>query len=456
MQTASEFYADAFSADGLFGLKMIISWSSILILLWCFGLSALIWRANTKGFENKFMSILLICEGVKASFLLSAGILYIRRYEALQDVLWHWTIDVFFTAQIVSVLLYLCIPIYYRLNRLSFMHRDSFKKHAWYSAPILGIIIWILISGVPGFYVQDATWVTCEEGADKATLNIWFGEEKQWMRDAVDEIGPCTATFETLISSQPTGLWFIVMASPAVSLLALLFIRSSIKSHLEGENPDVSQSLTSRSLYIGFLGKVIGLLFWVGFTLFIFFLHGGQVTFIDETIWRYGDVSGFDRFKYFLWTLGFAMTPVAIAFECMMFVHATLKDTVFGIDNNLRKTFSTAVFTGIGLVAFVIGSEAMESFVGYGMAGGVVVGISLLVIRKPILGVLDTVSSKFIPSTHTPEEATYLEAYATAMEDLIITKEERNLLNTLASAYGLGDKIVKQLESEYNSTLEEE
>ena len=456
MQTAREFYADAFSADGLFGFKMIISWSSILILLWCFGLSALIWRANTKGFENKFMSILLICEGIKASFLLSQGILYIRRYEALQDVLWHWTIDVFFTAQIVSVLLYLCIPIYYRLNRLSFMHKPVFKKHAWYVAPIIGIIIWILISGVPGFYVQDATWVTCEEGAEKATLNVWFGEEKQWMRDTVDEIGPCTATFETLISSQPTGLWFIVLASPAVSLLALLFIRSSIKSHLEGENPDFSQSLTSRSLYIGFLGKVIGLVLWVSLTLFIFFLHGGQVTFIDETIWRYGDVSGFDRFKYFLWTLGFAMTPVAIAFECMMFVHATLKDTVFGIDNNLRKTFSTAVFTGIGLVAFVIGSEAMESFVGYGMAGGVFVGISLLVIRRPILGVLDTVSSKFIPSTHTPEEATYLEAYATAMEDNIITKEERNLLNTLATSYGLSSKIIKQLEAEYEEIREQE
>ena len=98
----------------------------------------------------------------------------------------------------------------------------------------------------------------------------------------------------------------------------------------------------------------------------------------------------------------------------------------------------------------------MESIVGYGMAGGVLVGISLLVIRKPILGVLDTMSSKFIPSTHTPEEATYLEAYATAMEDMIITKEERNLLNTLAAAYGLSDKIVEQLESEYDSTLEEE
>ena len=213
MQTAREFYADAFSSESLFGFKMIVSWSSTLILLWCLALSALIWRANTKGFENKFMSILLICEGVKASFLLSQGIVYIRRYEALQDILWHYTIDVFFTAQIVSVLLYLCIPIYYRLNRLSFMHRTSFKKHAWYSAPILGIIIWILISSSPGFYVEDATWVTCEEGADEAKMDIWFGEEKQWMRDSVEDMGPCTSDFETVLTSQPSGLWIIVLLS---------------------------------------------------------------------------------------------------------------------------------------------------------------------------------------------------------------------------------------------------
>jgi hypothetical protein len=140
----------------------------------------------------------------------------------------------------------------------------------------------------------------------------------------------------------------------------------------------------------------------------------------------------------------------------MMFVHATLKDTVFGIDNNLRKTFRTAVFTGIGLVAFIIGSEAMESIVGYGMAGGVFVGIALLLIRKPILTIIDKVSSRFIPSSHTPEEAAYLDAYATAMEDFIITKEERKLLKTVAATFGLNDKIVKQLESEYDLSLEEE
>ena len=98
----------------------------------------------------------------------------------------------------------------------------------------------------------------------------------------------------------------------------------------------------------------------------------------------------------------------------------------------------------------------MESIVGYGMAGGVIVGVSLLVIRKPVLGVLDKASNKFIPSSHTPEESAYLDAYATAMEDLIITKEERKLLNTVAAAYGMSEKIVKQLESEYDAMLEEE
>ena len=117
MWTVREFYVDAFSAESLFGFRMIIAWASVLILLWCLGLSTLVWRANTKSYENKFMSVLLICEGVKASFLLSAGILYIRKYEWLQDILWHWTIDVFFTAPLIAMVMYLCIPIYYRIER---------------------------------------------------------------------------------------------------------------------------------------------------------------------------------------------------------------------------------------------------------------------------------------------------------------------------------------------------
>ena len=456
MRSGLEFYIDGFSADGLFGFRILISWISILVLLWCIALSVLVWRANSKSHENRFMSVLLVCEGVKASFLLSAGILYTRKYEWLQDILWYWTIDVFFVAHITSIILYLCIPIYYRLERLSFMHKPFFKKHAWYLAPILGISIWLMIFRLEEFYVSDAAWVVCVEGS-APFLDMWFGNHQQWMDEAVTQIGTCQSSFASTITTQPPGLWLIALGSPFVSLMALLFIRSSIKSHLSGDNPDINKSLTSRSLYIGFLGKVIGLLFWVSILVFVSVLHGSQVTFVDEIIWRYGGEQNFvERLKFFLWIFSLIVTPAAIAFEAMMFVHATLKDTVFGIDNNLRKTFTTAVFTGIGLVAFIVGSEAMESILGYGMAGGVLVGLGLLVIRRPILNMLDNTSNRLIPSTHTPEERAYLDAYETAMEDSIITAEERKLLDTVAATFGLNDKIVKMLEDEYNATIEQE
>tara|TARA_B000000609_G_scaffold156636_1_gene149574 strand:- start:2175 stop:3551 length:1377 start_codon:yes stop_codon:yes gene_type:complete len=458
MRTAQEYYIGAFSADNLFGFRMIISFSSLLILLYCIGLAALVWRAKAKGFENKFMAVLLVCEGIKATFIVSQVTPYIRRYEWLQDILWHWTIDVFFTAHITAIIMYLCIPIYYRLNRLSFMHKPSFKKHAWYIAPALGITIWLLIRTVPEFYVSDATWVVCEEGKEPTT-DRWFGYDDEWeqgIEDVFKETGDCTASYETTVTTQPPGLWAIALGSPLVSLLALFFIRSSIRSYQEGDNPDFSKSLTSRSLYIGFLGKVILLLIWLGLLVLISVVNGGQVTFVDETLWRYGDPNFTERLLFFAWIFSLTLTPAAIAFEAMMFVHATLKDTVFGIDNNLRKTFTTAVFTGLGVISFIVGSELMESVIGYGVAGGVFVGLSLLVVRKPILVILDKASNRFIPSTHTPEELAYLDAYATAMEDLIITAEERKILDTVASTFGLNERIVKQLEDEYNSALEEE
>ena len=203
------------------------------------------------------------------------------------------------------------------------------------------------------------------------------------------------------------------------------------------------------------MGKVI-LLFWLGLLVLISIVNGGQVTFVDETLWRYESESNLTERAFVLWMdIFLTLTPAAIAFEAMMFVHATLKDTVFGIDNNLRKTFTTAVFTGIGVISFIVGSELMESVIGYGAAGGVFVGISILAV-KPILVILDKASNRFIPSTHTPEETAYLEACLATMEDLIITAEERKLLDTVAATFGLNDKIVKQLEDEYNSTLEEE
>ena len=65
-------------------------------------------------------------------------------------------------------------------------------------------------------------------------------------------------------------------------------------------------------------------------------------------------------------------------------------------------------------------------------------------------------SSRLIPANYTPEETAYLEAYKTAMEDLIITAEERRLLETLAKTYALEPDRVQEIEQEYDAMLEEE
>ena len=136
-----------------------------------------------------------------------------------------------------------------------------------------------------------------------------------------------------------------------------------------------------------------------------------------------------------------------------MFVHATLKDTVFGIDSNLRKTFTNTIFTGVGAISFVFVSEAMENVVGYGMVGGVLIGATIIVGRRPIINIIDVFSSRLIPEEYSPVELKYLEAYANTMQDLVVTKRERDLLANLANAYEISEDRLAVIEENYRESL---
>ena len=181
-------------------------------------------------------------------------------------------------------------------------------------------------------------------------------------------------------------------------------------------------------------------------------LNGGVVpNFQDVISWRYADPTFIARFKYFLFNLTFAFGPAGLAFEAMMFVHASLKDSVFGIDQNLRKTFRNAVFTGLGAFLFILASEVMENVLGVGLAGGVIVGVGLLAVRRPVLGIIDGFSGRLIPSQYTEEEREYLENYSKSIRDGKMSDNERSLLVTLASAYGIDDDRVKEIEASFSN-----
>ena len=144
-------------------------------------------------------------------------------------------------------------------------------------------------------------------------------------------------------------------------------------------------------------------------------------------------------------------------FEGFMFTYAILKNDILGIDEKLRKAFSAAIFAGIGGIALLLATEMMEGLIpGGGLVGGVIIGAPLVVLRKPIFVAINNFSSMLMPEAFTNTELSYIEAYEIAMEDRIITNEERKFLKLQAKTLGLDDERVKYIENWYDENLEGE
>ena len=105
MASVLDYYIDAFSPQSLFGFYHLVGLFSIVILIWMWGLGYLVIRANPNSMENRFISILLVCEGLKASFLALDFFVYSSPWQDLWDVLFPLKMETFMTAQIVSILL---------------------------------------------------------------------------------------------------------------------------------------------------------------------------------------------------------------------------------------------------------------------------------------------------------------------------------------------------------------
>ena len=156
--TFGEYYARSFDSDSFFGLQMVINWMSMLAFLWVLGLAYLVIKANPKAPVNRFMAILLVCEGMKMLFQAVDVLPYLPQYEAIWDVVWLVKIDVFIIGTIASLLLYFSVPIYYRIERLKFLYKPVLQKHVWYIVPVVATAIWMVLRNVPFFQIPDKIW----------------------------------------------------------------------------------------------------------------------------------------------------------------------------------------------------------------------------------------------------------------------------------------------------------
>jgi len=449
-------YVSVFDADSLYGYRQIISIFSGIVLIWMCGISFLIIKANPRGFENRFMAVLLIFEAQKATVLFWDFFPNGPKFEWLWDYLWWMKYDVYMFAIITSVMLYLSFPVYYKVNRFQFLYSEALQKRLWYVIPIVGLLIWVLIRGQEGIEIANGAWIVCEGVNSPPVLQSWFGDITESMLQIKSDMGTCPSAFEALITDEHPTLWLIGFTQVPAGIFALILFRSAM---LESKSTDRNDTLTNRSLYIGFLGKLLISMVYAFLLVVIFpLLNGGEMlTFSDNLALQFGDEqTTLDRMTFFLWTSSLAILPLAISFEALMFVHASLQESIFGIDKKLRATFTTAVFTSLGVVSFVIGSEIMENLIGFGIMGGVMVGIGVVVIRKPVISLIDGVSGRILPSEFSDVENKYLDAYIKTLKDGVISDDERRLLLMLANSYNLQDERVKYIEMSYISSIDQE
>ena len=430
------------------GMGIIHAFLSILTLIFLFTLATMILRARPDSAENRFMSLMLYVEGLKT--IVTWYAIYPFGPEIL-PVMQYWRV-VYYTMCLLSIMMYLSLSSFYPVKFLKFMTKDSIKNNLYWALPAISIVLMsLIITSSGGIYetFNGSLYVECPEGGGEgsAVIESSYGDDGL-TGNCIEEHTPYH-----FVTVEQSDLGRLLLMSPVLTaFIALAFMRSAQKSLQvdEGDEEAVQRSTEARAIAVGFTGKT----FFQGTMLF-------SMIYISAVYGKFNssdllNVELNDSFKYYFFGLyGFLFSALfAGLFEGTMFTYAILKNDVLGIDEKLRRTFSTAIFATLGAIAFLVASEIVESLVGgSGWIGGVLIGAPLIVLRKPIYSVINGFSSRLMPESFTAAERTYLEAYELAMEDLIVTEEERKFLQLQAKTLGLDENRITHLESWYDESL---
>tara|TARA_B100000579_G_scaffold436566_1_gene462895 strand:- start:9 stop:1403 length:1395 start_codon:yes stop_codon:yes gene_type:complete len=436
------------------GLTHVISLLGVITSLALLFLAMLIIRARPKAAENRFMCILLLAESwrVLAQWynLIPLGpeaIPFIQYYR----VGWYF-------CGILCIFLYLSTVAFYPTKRTEFMSKDAIKNKLWWILPVISaVILGLLIASNGGLQgtIGGTMLVDCStpmdfdaEGNAPAVLTYSPGME--------ETTGTCNVDLSPYVYFVPeagSGLSTLLLILPVFSATIAMFMMRGAWKRLRDEEGRENEANEARSLYIGFTGKAT--------------IKGMAVISIIATTVMFGrfnladmsSIENIDQLVIYLYCLYAFLFSILLTgmFEGFMFTYAILKNDILGIDEKLRKAFSAAIFAGVGGISLLLATEMMEGLIpGGGLVGGVIIGAPLVVLRKPIFVAINNFSSMLMPEAFTKTELSYIEAYEIAMEDRIITDEERKFLKLQAKTLGLDDERVRYIESWYDGNLEEE
>ena len=427
-----------------FGYWHLLGLFSILSAVFLFFLSYLVLRADPTRTKNRFMALMLLTEALRCA---TSMLFWVYAWpEEFLKVMKPARI-VYYSMSFQLFILYMVAATFYSEKVWAKRISGFFRTHGLYLLPIFSFSLILGASymlGGASVAIGDIGWVYCDEAG--------IGRGTTASGNPLPFDVACPSDYASLypmtFSNVALGpLTQILLFIPLIgAIVAMVSIGRSQKRIKTGDDPSLVGEV--QAVRLGFIGKTT---LQITTTLILFTIIGllGEAPTISTN--PFNQDQHIPRLLILLAPLMPTAVVLAALFEGLVFTYAVVKNDMFGIDERLRKTFITATFAGLGAILFLIGTELMESVFDQGWIGGVIIGIPLIVMRKPIVSLLSQFSSVIMPESHTNEELGYLELYAMTKADGIITKSERILLDLQAKSHGLTRERMTYLENWYDS-----
>tara|TARA_B100000902_G_C27319419_1_gene923378 strand:- start:697 stop:2391 length:1695 start_codon:yes stop_codon:yes gene_type:complete len=428
-----------FGVGTFMGYWHILAIFSILSAIFLIFLSYLVLRAGPKKAKNRFMSLMLFTEALRCS---TAMLFWVYAWpESFLKVLEPARV-VYYTMSFQLFLLYMIAATFYSEKKWAKRVSEFFRIHGLYLLPIFcfGFILFASeLFGGRTVAIGDISWVYCQD------VGVGYGTTASG--EPLPFEVSCTSRYAELypmtMSNVALGpLTRILLFVPLIgAIVAMVSVGRSQKRIKESGNSSLIGEV--RAVRLGFIGKTA---LQISSTLVLFTIVGilGQSPSIETS--PFNEAIDVPTLLIALGPLIPTTVVLAALFEGLIFTYAVIKNDMFGIDEKLRTTFITATFAGFGAFLLLMSTEAMESIFDQGWIGGVIIGLPLIVFRKPIFTTLSKFSTSIMPESHTGEELGYLEMYSLAMKDGNITENERRMLDLQARTYGIEEERRTYLE----------
>ena len=424
-----------FSVAGVFALNHTVAIIGAITGLFLIGLALFIFRSGSKDLKNQAIGMILLIEGFMA-FTLAFFWIYPFSLETLQSVVWLRAVAGI-TGLTRMMMMVALVSFFVESERAKKIRRVFEWKRIWILPTISFLVLlvpFIMLGGILGS-LGDMAHIYCTEPLAQGVGNTVFGTDLGYTPVCPDTFAPIYPTVYISGSSGPASLPMVLITTlPLVFVTAFMvrLSRDSVRVDANGYNLEEIKALRT-----GFVVKIVFML--GGFTTLIGLSLAFGLTSPEMTLFNPETTN--DRGVMVVAIGGpliFLCHILSALFEGTIFTYAILKHEVMGIDERLRKGFTAAAFTGLGALSFLIASEAMETAIpGGGLIGGLIVGVPLIALRRPILRTFSSLSTALMPEAHTMQELQYLEVFAAANADGNITSKERTMLDLQAKAFGI-------------------